>query len=139
VGRIGHLAVVLERQHRARLLHLELPRRLPQHSLFGGEIKPNIAAPGVAVRSSVPGNAYALMDGTSMASPHVAATVALIWSAVPSLKGDIETTRLILDNSAIDEHDDACGGTAADNNVWGEGHLDAFRAVSLALRLRPQG
>ena len=48
-------------------------------------IKPNIAAPGVNVRSSVPGNVYASFNGTSMASPHVAGTVTLMWSAAPAI------------------------------------------------------
>ncbi len=96
-----------------------------------GEIKPNIAAPGVNVRSSVPGG-YASFTGTSMASPHVAATVALIWSASPSLNGDIEATRPLLDVTAIDVADTACGGAPADNNIWGEGRLDTFAAVQAA-------
>jgi subtilisin family serine protease len=102
-------------------------------SAFGGEIKPNIAAPGVDVRSSVPGG-YASFSGTSMASPHVAGTVALIWSAAPALIGDIDGTRALLDQTAIDTDDQQCGGTAADNNVWGEGRLDAFAAVDQAPR-----
>jgi len=99
-----------------------------------GEIKPNIAAPGVAVRSSVPTNAYAAANGTSMASPHVAGTIALMWSAAPTLVGDINQTRAILDQTAIDTPDSQCGGTAADNNVWGEGRLDAFAAVEQSPR-----
>ncbi|MET8866658.1 S8 family serine peptidase [Nonomuraea sp. NPDC004580] len=97
-----------------------------------GEIKPNIAAPGVNVRSSVPGNGYDSYTGTSMASPHVAATVALIWSAAPGLTGEIETTRSLLDGTAVDTADTSCGGTAADNNVWGEGKLDSYAAVQAA-------
>ncbi|GAA4508122.1 S8 family serine peptidase [Nonomuraea ferruginea] len=93
-----------------------------------GEIKPNIAAPAVSVRSSVPGG-YAAGTGTSMASPHVAATVALMWSASPGLHGDIAATRPLLDSTAVDVADTSCGGTAADNNVWGEGRLDAYAAV----------
>ncbi|MFG2074107.1 S8 family serine peptidase [Nonomuraea maritima] len=97
-----------------------------------GDIKPNIAAPGVNVRSSVPGNSYASYTGTSMASPHVAATVALIWSASPGLQGDVDATRPLLDSTAIDVADTSCGGTDTDNNVWGEGRLDAFAAVQIA-------
>ncbi|MFG1946961.1 S8 family serine peptidase [Nonomuraea sp. NPDC048826] len=94
-----------------------------------GEIKPNIAAPGVSVRSSLPGNRYGAATGTSMASPHVAATVALMWSASPRLHGDIAATRPLLDSTAVDTADTSCGGTAADNNVWGEGKLDTYAAV----------
>ncbi|GII01027.1 S8 family serine peptidase [Planobispora takensis] len=97
-----------------------------------GEIKPNLAAPGVNVRSAVAGGGYGSFSGTSMASPHVAATVALMWSASPSLQGDVAATRALLDGSAIDVEDTRCGGTAADNNVWGEGRLDAFAAVRAA-------
>ncbi|WP_327588678.1 S8 family serine peptidase [Nonomuraea sp. NBC_00507] len=94
-----------------------------------GEIKPNIAAPGVNVRSAVPGNAYGIKSGTSMASPHVAATVALMWSASPTLRGDVEATRALLDGTASDVDDARCGGTAGDNLTWGEGRLDAYAAV----------
>jgi subtilisin family serine protease len=100
----------------------------------GGEIKPNLAAPGVNVRSSIPGNTYGNFSGTSMASPHTAGTVALIWSASPATRGDINATRALLDTTAIDVNDTSCGGTAADNNVFGEGRLDAFAAVSAAPR-----
>ena len=103
-------------------------------SAFGGEIKPNIAAPGVNVRSSVPADGYASFNGTSMAAPHVSATVALIWSAAPAIERNIDATKALLNSTAIDTSDLSCGGTAADNNVWGEGRLDAFAAVDQAPR-----
>ncbi|SDG00347.1 Serine protease, subtilisin family [Sinosporangium album] len=94
-----------------------------------GQVKPNIAAPGVNVRSAGRNSGYYSSSGTSMASPHVAAAVALIWSAAPHIKGDVAATRELLDSTAIDVDDTSCGGTAANNNVWGEGRLDAFAAV----------
>lgn len=103
-------------------------------STFEGEIKPNIAAPGVDVRSSALGGGYRSLNGTSMASPHTAGVVALMWSVAPALVGDIENTRNLLDQTAIDTSDLSCGGTATDNNIWGEGRLDAFAAVDLAPR-----
>ncbi|MEU8777527.1 S8 family serine peptidase [Streptomyces sp. NPDC048606] len=100
----------------------------------GGIVKPNIAAPGVNVRSSVPGGAYEAFSGTSMASPHTAATVALLWSAAPALVGDVAQTEALLDGTAQDTDSAQCGGTAAKNNVFGEGRLDALAAVNAAPR-----
>ncbi|WP_018254635.1 S8 family serine peptidase [Salinispora mooreana] len=97
-------------------------------------LKPNIAAPGVSVRSSIAGGGYAAFSGTSMAAPHVAGTAALIWSVAPSLRGDLPATEALLDRTARDVDDTSCGGTAADNNVFGEGRLDAYAAVNEAPR-----
>lgn len=97
-----------------------------------GEIKPNISAPGVNVRSSVPGSTYASYNGTSMAAPHLAGTIALLWSAAPSLVGDIDGTWELLDGTAVDAEDTTCGGDADDNNVFGEGRLDAFALLQEA-------
>ncbi|MCX5389756.1 S8 family serine peptidase [Streptomyces sp. NBC_00094] len=101
-------------------------------SLVDGSMKPNISAPGVNVRSAWPGNAFRAISGTSMATPHVAGAVALLWSSAPSLIGDIDGTRAALNGSARDVDDTHCGGTAAANNVWGEGKLDILAAVDRA-------
>jgi len=97
-------------------------------------IKPNLSAPGVNVRSSINGGGYAAFSGTSMASPHTAGTVALMWSAAPSLVGDLTQTSALLNQTATDTSDLTCGGTAGNNNVWGEGKLDAFVAVEQSPR-----
>ncbi|MFD8590889.1 S8 family serine peptidase [Streptomyces sp. NPDC059637] len=99
-----------------------------------GTVKPNLAAPGVNVRSAYTGGGYSSLSGTSMASPHTAGAVALVWSASASLRGDVPATEALLDDTAIDVSALTCGGTADDNNVFGEGRLDAHAAVSGAPR-----
>ncbi|MEN9580828.1 MAG: hypothetical protein RJA70_3837 [Pseudomonadota bacterium] len=101
---------------------------------LGDVMKPNIAAPGVDVRSSIPGGGYASFQGTSMAAPHLAGVVALMWSAAPSLLGNIALTESLLNQTAVDTNDTTCGGTAQNNNVWGEGKVDAFAAVDMSPR-----
>jgi subtilisin family serine protease len=98
-------------------------------SQVNGGIKPNISAPGVSVRSSVPTSGYSNFSGTSMASPHASGTVALVWSANSDFIGDISATRTVLDTTARDVSDLQCGGTADNNNVWGQGRIDALAAV----------
>ncbi|MEU0596896.1 S8 family serine peptidase [Streptomyces sp. NPDC006393] len=101
-------------------------------SPIDGSAKPNISAPGVNVQSTWPGSAYNTESGTSMATPHLAGAVALLWSAAPSLIGDIDATRTLLDEGARDVDDTHCGGTAGMNNVWGEGKLDILASIDKA-------
>jgi subtilisin family serine protease len=105
----------------------------------GTTIKPNISAPGVAVRSATAASntSYGSFSGTSMASPHASGVVALVWSAAPDLIGDVAATRALLDATARDTSNLTCGGTPDNNNVFGEGRIDALAAVEAAVGGEP--
>lgn len=95
-----------------------------------GRRKPDIAAPGTSVRSSVPTSTYGSMTGTSMAVPHVVGAVALLWSAYPALRGQIDATEAVLNYSARDLYSGSCGASTIPNNTYGYGRLDALAAVA---------
>ena len=94
--------------------------------------KPDLSAPGVNVRSSVPGNGYGFKSGTSMAGPHVAGAVALLWSARPLLRNQIDFTEALLRQSATPITVTACSSSGVPNNVYGAGWLNIAAAVTAA-------
>ncbi|MBC7911499.1 MAG: S8 family serine peptidase, partial [Pyrinomonadaceae bacterium] len=100
--------------------------------------KPDIAAPGTSTRSSTRTSAtsYGSMSGTSMATPHVAGAVALLWSAQPGLVNKINQTETILNNSTVHVSSALCSSNASvfPNNVFGYGRLDIRSAVDQGLR-----
>ncbi len=89
-------------------------------------IKPDIMAPGLNIKSSVNTGGYALMSGTSMASPHVAGIAALLLSARPSLTA--EAIKAVLKQTTYKRGDQ----TYANNN-YGNGRVDALAAVNSIL------
>ncbi|WP_433055418.1 S8 family serine peptidase [Dactylosporangium sp. CS-033363] len=97
-----------------------------------GSPKPDVMGPGVDILSALPGGGYDVLSGTSMATPHVAGVVALMWSANPALVGDIPRTRAILKDTAgpVQLRGATCGGQA---NVEGAGLVNAYAAVQEAL------
>jgi len=92
-----------------------------------------------------------------MAGPHVAGLVALLWSADPTIVGDVDVTEGLICQTAVprpvenlctvedrvpagpfagllDGSVCACGGvTSVPNNVYGCGLIDAGAAVRAAL------
>ncbi|UAA39075.1 S8 family serine peptidase [Paraneptunicella aestuarii] len=79
-----------------------------------------IAAPGVAVNSTLPGDTYASWNGTSMATPHVSGVAALVWSFHQSCTN--EQIREALQATSQDR------GAAGKDNFYGWGIVKAADA-----------
>ncbi|MBL7543086.1 MAG: S8 family serine peptidase [Bdellovibrionaceae bacterium] len=93
----------------------------------GSFVKPDIIAPGVKIKSSIPGGKYAEYSGTSMATPHVAGVVSLIYQLQPKISAD--QLMNVIKTSATK--------VGSDPNTYGAGRIDALKAAqTLGLRIR---
>jgi hypothetical protein len=90
-------------------------------SSTGSELE--LAAPGVDIYSTYKGGGYDTLSGTSMASPHVAGTAALVWAKNPTWSNDAVRTQL--QNTADD-----LGATGWDSK-YGHGLVDADEAAGV--------
>jgi thermitase len=96
-----------------------------------GKISVDLGAPGSGIYSTVPGgrrnpSAYASYSGTSMATPHVTGTVALIWAKNPGLTAS-QVKDLILNNV-----DPVASTSSLYNRTVSGGRLNAYKAVNAA-------
>ncbi|MDT9701462.1 S8 family serine peptidase, partial [Streptomyces sp. P17] len=96
-------------------------------SNFGTNV--DVAAPGVIIWSATLNGTYRFLDGTSMASPHVAGVAALVWSRNLELT-NAQVRRII--ESTCDDVDAANPGFAG---MLGRGRINAHRAVTSPLIL----
>jgi len=111
-------------------------------SAFGHDpyTKGNISAPGVSVCSTVPGSGWSCgYSGTSMASPHSAGAVALLWSCNSSLIGKIDDTFQALQDTTDTPPDGNCGAPpdGEGNYTYGYGYLNMLAAGGVACTNQP--
>ncbi|MFA5807661.1 MAG: S8 family serine peptidase, partial [bacterium] len=102
-----------------------------------GRLKPDVVAPGEYLYSTRSFDAptmnyagivstndnYAILAGTSMATPHGTGVAALVWQSNPSLTGAQMRERLRRTANLPTD------GSTPPNTTWGYGKLNALRAV----------
>ncbi|MDP6955711.1 MAG: S8 family serine peptidase, partial [Planctomycetota bacterium] len=88
-------------------------------------IQPDLCAPGVSVRSAWPGGGYMESSGTSMATPHVTGTAALLLHRNPALTPE-ELYGLLRDGT-----DEVTLGFPYPNSDYGWGRLNALTSLEL--------
>jgi subtilisin family serine protease len=103
----------------------------PQETLPFIYKKPEISAPGVAVKTSLPGNKWGFINGTSLATAHVSGAIALLLSATTireKTQGHVRTF-IIQDllTGAVEEL-----GESGQDHRYGLGRLDVLRAIGFA-------
>jgi subtilisin len=87
--------------------------------------QPDVLAPGVGIISAKPGGGYQSMDGTSMATPHVAGVAALLWQARPD--ATVDQIELAIRQTAVPLVDE-------DPLRYGDGVIDPLAALEVLTR-----
>jgi minor extracellular serine protease Vpr len=101
-------------------------------------VKPDVVAPGVNVLSSIPGNDWAFFQGTSMATPHLAGSAAVVkaqhpdwpaWAIRSAIVNTAETgvLKAFTDGTTI----------VTDVNIEGAGRENLLNAVNAKVGLSP--
>ncbi|EON96749.1 putative serin endopeptidase protein [Phaeoacremonium minimum UCRPA7] len=121
------------------------------YTTWGGtyelEIKPDVAAPGANILSSYPGDQWAIMSGTSMATPYVAGIAALYISAFGgrAVHGNAIakqiTNRIVSSGRALPWQTMPPDANPVDYGYWapvpqvGSGLVDAWRVLNYTTQL----
>ena len=92
----------------------------PSFSNFGTSVQ--LTAPGVFIASTTRFGTYDLVSGTSPATPHVAATAALLVSTLDDTSNQSIVTRLLSTADPI----------VGTGSIWGNGRVNAAAAVGPA-------
>jgi len=86
------------------------------------QIKPEVSAPGVNIRSCAGTDSYAYLQGTSMSCPHVSGALLLLAEAFPMASA--YELKYALYQTAVDL------GEVGEDNTFGRGLIDVFAAFN---------
>jgi len=106
------------------------------------QIKPDVVAPGASILSSIPANAcatppcFAFFNGTSMATPHLAGSAAVLRSQHPSWSS-AAVRSAIVNTAARGVLKNPDGSPVTDVNIVGAGREDLLKAATATLALDP--
>ena len=105
-------------------------------------LKPDFVAPGVKIKGAYPNGQYALLSGTSMASPHLSGLLLIMSEVCACLERKVDEMYNILVETAkpirIGKGEEICGGGnryAIPNPIYGFGSIDALKAVQKCLEM----
>ena len=91
----------------------------------------NVMAPGSSIYSTMPGNSYGYLSGTSMSCPFASGLAALVWAVEPDASND--AVQAYIQENAVDL------GASGWDPYYGYGRIDVFATLKLfgALTVSP--